>query len=144
MQRMTPSDDFEWVHERYECSLNKVFNLLRKQVRDDVEARQKMVPQEDFRLGPGASHVFAFVDGGNSFTVTLEGRGLNERVSFLREPHTIKATNTNGELIIEGSPTLNPEGACVLKIGSKEHPIWYFRKLALEELFFESGVTPQS
>jgi hypothetical protein len=140
---MTPTEDFTWVHERYECSLSKVFNLLRKQVRGDVEAREKMVPREDFRLGPGASHHFAFVDGATNFEVTLEGRGLSERVSFLREPRTIKATNTNGELIIEGSPTLNPEGICVLKIASKEFPVWYFRKLALEELFFESGATPQ-
>jgi len=140
---MTPIEDFMWVRERYECSLSKVFDILRKQVRDDVEARQKMVSPEDFRLGPGASHSFAFLDGGNNFTVKLKGHTVSERVSFLREPHTIKATNTNGELIIEGSPTLNPAGQCVLKIGSKEFPIWYFRKLALEELFFESGATPQ-
>lgn len=136
------NEDSTWVHQRHECSLGKVFELLRTQVRDDVAARQKMVAPEDFRIGPGASHSFTFVDGANSFTVKLEGRGLDERVSFLREPLSIKATNTNGEIIIEGSPTLNPERECVLKIASKEFPIWYFRKLALEELFFESGANP--
>lgn len=141
---MMPIEDFEWIKERSECSLPAVFELLRQQVRRDVDTRQKMRrPQELITGGAGYVYSFKFLEGGSdNFTVILEGAHLNERVSFLREPHSIKATDADGEKIVEGTPRLNPDGKCVLKIGAKEHPIWYFRKWALEKLFFESGATP--
>ena len=136
---MTPIEDFAWVAERSECTLARVFEVLRQQVMEDVKIRQGKRAPIATVWAERFSHGFRFVDGNNSFTVLLEGEGLDERVSFLKESQTIKATRNNGEIIIEGAPTLNVEGKCVLKIGSEDQPIWYFRKCALESLFFDTG-----
>jgi hypothetical protein len=137
---MTTAKDFEWVKERAECSVVRVFELLRQQVQEDIKIRQEMRPSQiNFGAGTGYGYGFRFLDGRDNFVVLLEGSRLNERVSFLREPTTIKATDTSGELILEGAPSLNPEGECVMRIKEKEFPIWYFRKAALEKLFFESA-----
>jgi hypothetical protein len=136
---MTPLDDFAWVKERSECTVARVFEILRQQVMEDVKVRQGLCAPVASIWPERFSHAFRFLDSSNSFTVLLEGEQLNERVSFMRESRTIKATSTNGDVIIEGTPSLNVEGKCVLKIGAEEQPIWYFRKRALESLFFETG-----
>jgi len=141
---MTPIKDFAWVKERCECSVKQLFSILRQQVQADVKARQEMrASLVDFGAGTGYSHSFRFIDGSDNFAVLLEGQHLNERVSFALESTKIKATDTDGTLIVEGTPSLNIEGHCVLKNQSKEYPLWYFRKTALERLFFESGAEPR-
>jgi hypothetical protein len=38
---MTTPKPFEWVRERAECSIDKVFEKLRLEVKNDVELRQE-------------------------------------------------------------------------------------------------------
>jgi hypothetical protein len=134
---MTLSEDFKWVQERSECSLFTVFQLLRQQVTQDVTARQEMCkPIADREGRPVYAHSFDINEAGNSFTVTLVGHQLNERICFLLESDSIKVTNTEGTVILEATPSLNVEGKCIAKIGKLEYPLWYVRMMALERLFF--------
>jgi hypothetical protein len=144
MESMTPIENFDWVRERSTCTLRSVFESLRQQVKQDVEIRQSLRPTvpvfgaEGMR---GFNHCFRFSENPTSFTVTLEGEVGHALVSFLLEPHSIKATDTNGTLVIEGTPSLNAEGKCVMRIASEDYPVWYFRMKALETLFFNTGAT---
>ncbi len=134
---MTMGDDFPWVQKRSECSLGKVFELLRQQVAQDVQVRQN-VRQSVSDIGgrPNYNHSFTITEARDSFTVMLEGNQLHERVSFLLEPHSIKVSGTNGELMFEAYPSLNADGQCIVKVDRREYPLWYMRMLALEKLFF--------
>lgn len=134
-----PIDDFPWIKERSECSLSKIFAMLRQQVSRDITIRESMrqplFPEE---ANSRFSHTFTMTEDSDSFTVLLDGTDrLHERVVFVRGERSIKVMDTNGTTMFEATPSLNIEGKCVVKVKDKEYPLWYVRKMALEHLFFD-------
>lgn len=70
---MTPMEDLAWVRERSECSLAAVFELLRQQVKRDVDDRKELSkPISDFQGRPGYAYGLSITEGQDSFTVLLE------------------------------------------------------------------------
>src|SRR3989442_1756760 len=126
---MTPIDDFPWVKERAECSLTKVFEMLRQQVAQDVKIRQEMrQPIFEGAPNPMFGYGFSITESGDTFAVLLDAHNTHERVTFVRGAHSIQVKNTNGEPLFEAAPSLNAEGKCIVKIGKQEYPLWYARK----------------
>src|SRR5882672_4882401 len=133
---MTLSDDFPWVKERAECSLSKVFETLRQQVKGDMDARQAMrSPMFPGNQTPQWSYGFSFHETSDSFMVTLRGiNELEECVVFARSERSILIKNTERKVVLEATPSLDANCNCVLLIDKEERPFWYVRKLALEHL----------
>ena len=59
-------ENVDWVSVRAGCTGQHVFRKMKEEVRRDVEVRNRL-------RGESPSYAFKFSDGGQSFTVALEG-----------------------------------------------------------------------
>lgn len=122
--------DFNWVQARAECSLVKVFELLKMQIEEDVKERNAQIPNTYF-FG------FSTVAQRNMISVILEGYGIQSKaVRFIRQEHAIQVEKDD-EPLFSATLTLNNKGECRVKINSKEYELWEMRKMALEEMLFD-------
>ena len=125
-------DDLDWVNARYACSVEEVFERLKAEVREDVETREALRP----RTEDHSHYAFRFRSGPRWFAAFMDGK--NERgVQFRLERPRIVVTKADGSLFQEATVALDNEGRCVLKVGDTAYESWQFRKLVLEDLFFE-------
>ena len=124
-------EGFDWVTSRALCSPGKVFEKLYLQVKEDVEARNKLL---------AASRDAFYVEANNSrFSVSVPTSPLHPRILFsLVNGETIMVEDGKGKLIFEATLTLNDQGECRLKVNGQEREFWQVRRMALEDLFFPS------
>jgi hypothetical protein len=131
---MKLSSDFDWVAARSRCSLAVVFQQIASEVEEDVRKRNAKCPKDcgyEFSvIGPSAS----------AFTVLLTGDRVDRKLVKFNQTSKGITVHKDGSLkpSIEASLTLNNDGECRLKIGTGEYDFWQFRRMALEELFFEA------
>jgi hypothetical protein len=123
--------DFDWVRERAECSPGPIFERLRMQVKRDVETRRKIA-------GDASPYKFSFVSEGKSFAAVVDGSSVYRAVRFTLNDDGITVYNGAIEReMFRATLTLADDGECRLKVGEKEYDPWQFRKLALEDAFFD-------
>jgi hypothetical protein len=135
MTEKTP-DDFNWVAARSACSLGAVFELLKQQVQQDTEARQRILTATIHR-----HYGFRFLSASSrSFSVLTEGNHIHCIVDFKLGDNAIQVGGSGFEGVpnFEATLTLDDEGECRAKIGEREFQLWQVRKMALETLFFRA------
>ena len=118
----------DWVKERANCTLAKVFEALRQQVTHDVEARNSLGPASN-------SPRFSMLNNGESFTV-LDERGSHKAVIFSRGQTAIVVRDEKDIVAFDAKPAMSDDGNCRLAISGREREIWQASKQALESLFF--------
>lgn len=124
-----------WVRERFQCSVGKVFEQLKAEVREDVRTREEL----HAKTPEHARYAFDFTSTETSFTVLLDGHKLHKSVEFTLEKNTIYA-RSNGADIWVATVGLDEEGHCILRINGKNCERWQARVLALEAILFPEAV----
>jgi hypothetical protein len=126
-------EQFDWVHARSECSLPNIFKELEQGVRDDLEAAQSLVPQNNelkFSLAKASPKRFSAV------RVDDPMRSISNAVDFVCARDKIEVYDNSNQLLYSATLTLNNEGKCRLLVEGTELAHWQFRRMALEKLFF--------
>lgn len=120
-----------WVERRAACSIVQVFAELEMGVKGDIEERNRLRTE-------GETVKFEFA--------STSGRFRAIRNSQSRAPMYAEFSSSSGYIVVEynngtqgirAHVTLNDEGECRLRHGSKELEYWQFRRIALEALFFD-------
>jgi hypothetical protein len=125
-------ENFNWVKERFHCSLAVIFKELEHGVREDMAILKQLYPKDRATLDVSSSN--------NCFTVLLIADPMTSlitnSVEFLLTREGIKVENKDKTQSFMVTLTLNHEGQCKLKVGTDELDQWQFRKIVLEKLFF--------
>jgi hypothetical protein len=127
-------NNFDWVKARADCSLGQVFKDLKRGVKRDVEAANKISADQP--------HSFAVSSEDGCFSVTRSSSvELPLSVEFRLKHDGIEAS---GDLATDFTIglTLNNDGHCMLKVNGAELEQWHVRRMALEDLFFGKGGRP--
>jgi len=128
------NEPFDWVEARSKCTLAKVFQQLRAEVKTDVEKRNSMRGDQPFYEFSMAS------SQSDDFTVILSRNGVTHRiVTFGMVGNEIVVADQGNTELARVSLTLNNNAQCRLKTKKDEElEFWQFRRLTLEKLFFQS------
>jgi hypothetical protein len=122
---------FNWVTERSNCSLPKVFHTLRAQVEDDVKTRNGLRPAN-------SPYEFSVEVKGTDFSVVLAAGEVRSSVLFAITDHAIQVRSGEGHQMFEITLNFTAEGACNLIVDGQPCEFWQVRRMALEELLFAS------
>lgn len=123
--------EFDWVTGRAQCSLPNVFKELRSNVKDDVMTRNSLRPVH-------STYAFSVVETGNSFTVVLEGNGVQKSIAFSLAEHAIVVKDDRGYQMFDVAVNFNEKGECKLVANEVARELWEIRRMALEELLFRT------
>jgi hypothetical protein len=114
----------DWVTERSKCGLKAAFDSLCEVVKSDIAKANKVSKVwNDFKLSQFADDRFA-VQGPDS-AVIFEMNGSKIIVRGPKNAWSFPAT-----------PSMNPEGECLLIVDEKSLRFWQVSRKALEDLFF--------
>jgi hypothetical protein len=124
---------FDWIKQRSECSLPKVFATLRSQIEQDINTRNSMRPKT-------APYEFSLAEDINQITVHLQADGpeggLQKSVIFGLGDHAISVKDDQGNRLFEVTLTFDDAGKCRLNVNGTERDFWQVRRMALEDLMF--------
>jgi hypothetical protein len=124
---------FDWIKQRSECSLPKVFATLRSQIEQDVNTRNSLRPKT-------APYEFSVRENLNEITVRLQADGpqgeLHKSVIFNLHGHAISVRDDVGNRLFEVTVTFDDTGKCRLNVNGEERDFWQVRRMALEDLMF--------
>jgi hypothetical protein len=120
---------FDWITERSECSLPKVFQALRVQAEEDVKTRNALRPNN-------SPYEFSVTEDTAAFTVRLEAQGVQKSVIFTLAEHAILVRDGIDTQMFEVTVTFDDHGKCKLNVNGQERDFWQVRRMALEELMF--------
>jgi hypothetical protein len=123
---------FDWVSQRFACSLPAIFKTLRLQVEEDVKKRNNLRPKF-------AVYEFSVADHDDGFAVTLEANNVKKVVSFRLAEHAILVRNDLGEPMFDVTLSFNHQGECQMNVNKERLDFWQVRRLALEDLLFHSN-----
>jgi hypothetical protein len=112
-----------------------MFELLKKEILDDVEKRRA-----HFGGSPIRYFEFRFIPGDTQFAVLVEGNKIHDTVTFELTDSAIQVLDNERRVKMQATPTICDDGQCRLKVNGQERELWQFRKIALEELFFRKYV----
>jgi hypothetical protein len=126
------SAKFDWVSQRFACSLPAVFKTLRLQVEEDVKKRNALRPKF-------AVYEFSVADNDDGFVVTLEANKIHKTVRFRLADHAICVCNDRGESMFDVTLSFNDRGECQMNVQKERLDYWQVRRLALEDLLFHSN-----
>jgi hypothetical protein len=121
--------DFDWVTERANCSVQKVFRSLELGVKGDVDKRNALLKTGEPKVETASR--------GERFTVFRKGRDGTRVVEFAFDDDGISVTSDNVTLF-HAALTIHNSGQCRLKVNKQELEEWQVRRKALEDLFFQS------
>jgi hypothetical protein len=124
---MSTPVQFKWVTAREECSLKKVFEQLRLEVKDDVGTRNAQV---------NLPEKFTFSETGGKLSVYREHDKESPSVVFVLSKDCIQIETGNGDQPLKVTLTLNDEGECKPMLNGQICEFWQVRQRALEKLFF--------
>jgi hypothetical protein len=123
---------FDWVKERSQCSLAKVFYTLRQQVEEDVKTRNSLRPEN-------SPYEFSVTENIDEFRVILQAGDVRESVIFSLAGHAIAVRDGKDNPIIDVSATFGDEGKCKLYVNAEQRDFWQVRRMALEGLMFRDN-----
>jgi hypothetical protein len=125
-------ENLDWVTVRNECSVEKIFQTLKLQVKEDIERRN-----ESLRAGQKERYRFDITEsGGGVFTVFIDGIVRGYSIAFAATKDFGISVRKDGIPILEAIPTVSDDGKCRLKVDGRECELWQVRKMALEDFFF--------
>jgi hypothetical protein len=125
------ANGFEWVKAFSTCALGQVFEKLKLQVQEDINARNNLTAP--------SIKMFKLIVEGNAFAVFLVAPGVSgQGVQFTLTDTAIRVSDGGDATILEATPTVNDAGECRLKVNGQERELWQFRKDCLESLFFHN------
>ena len=124
--------DFDWVTERYNCSLPIVFSALREQVENDVKIRNERRPE----LAP---YEFSMEEDVGEFTVVRKIGDARKSVTFKLEEHAIVILDHERLQLFEVAVRFTEDGVCQLKAKDEKCELWQVRRMALEPLMFHAN-----
>ena len=127
----TGKPKFDWVTQRYSCSLPSIFKQLRSQIEQDVKTRDSLRPTY-------APYEFSISDVDAGFRVLLKAKELEMAVTFILAEHEILVRDGKGIAMFQVTLTFNDRGECKLNVNGEELDFWQVRRMALEELMFRS------
>jgi len=125
----------DWVTERNKCSIDKVFEQMRLDVKDDVEKRQELrVKHPEFGFLTG----FHFNSSTSKFSASTQRQGGSLSITFCNRKSRIAVMDENDKEFMSGTLTLTDDMECRIVVSGESQPLepWQFRKRALEKLFF--------
>jgi hypothetical protein len=123
------TDAFDWVTQRSECSLPKVYQKLKMEVEGNVTTRNVL-------RSHGEHYTFTFVSGNGRFSVITEASKVHKAVDFILSEKCIEVSS-EGSVMFQATVGINDDGECVLFVNREERKRWQVIKLALDQLFFE-------
>jgi hypothetical protein len=123
---------FDWITQRYACSLPNVFKELRLQIEQDVKTRNSLRPNN-------APYEFSIADNDDGFRVVLKAKELEMAVRFVLAEHAIVVRDDKGVEMFEVTLTFNDLGECQLNVNGEPRDYWQVRRMALEELMFRGN-----
>ena len=127
---------FDWITQRYACSLPNIFKELRLQIEQDVKTRNSLRPNN-------APYEFAITDNDDGFRVILKAKNkekeLEMAVRFILAEHAIVVRDDKGVEMFEVTLTFNELGECQLNVSGQPRDYWQVRRMALEELMFRGN-----
>lgn len=131
--RQKETAQFDWIKERSDCSLPKVFATLRSQIEQDVKARNSLRPKT-------APYEFTMAENLNQITIRLQADGpqggLQKSVIFDLQDHSISVRDDAGSRLFDITLTFDDGGKCRLNVNGEERDFWQVRRMALEDLMF--------
>jgi hypothetical protein len=133
------SASFDWVTERFNCSLDGVFKELELAVKTDVDTVNRLEAERAGEAGGALMRNIGCVSAGRRFSVSRSERGGNvlRSVNFAVEPASISIkSDYDGGPAFVATIRLNSDGRCLLVVGDVEMELWQVRRKALEDLFF--------
>ena len=116
----------DWVKVRGECSIAAMFAKLKLEIKQDIENLKAISPTVTFKL----------VESGNSFIVVRAIRYQNVEINFDLADSKIHVSR-QGHTYLTATVTLDDDGECRFLTSEKALESWQFRRMALENLFFE-------
>ena len=128
-------EDFDWVAAHATCNASAVFTRLRAGVADDVRRRNAQIGDDGY-----PQFAVDDVEGEDQFDVTRTDGPDNVTaiVTFKREGRRILASGDGVEVDLTMVLTVDSLGACRCVIGEAMYAEWEVRRMALEQLFFET------
>jgi hypothetical protein len=120
---------FNWVTQRAQCTLPKVFRDLRQQVEEDVKTRNAQRPKN-------SAYEFLVTENGADFSAVLEAKDARKSVTFSLAEHGILVRDDKGNQILEVTLTFSDQGECKLYVNEAEREMWQVRRMALEDVLF--------
>ncbi|MGB8582049.1 MAG: hypothetical protein WCD47_14590 [Candidatus Sulfotelmatobacter sp.] len=127
---------FDWITQRYACSLPNIFKELRLQIEQDVNTRSSLRPNN-------SPYEFSIADNDGGFRVILKAsdkeKELEMAVRFILAEHAIVVRDDKGVEMFEVTLTFNDLGECQLNVNGERRDYWQVRRMALEELMFRGN-----
>lgn len=130
-----PTECFNWVKARHECSVLRMFERLRLRAAADVDERNSI--RADRRELEGSGLKFELQSNGSRFVIFRDGKPRGS-VTFTLAGSEISIEGDNPPVHFVGAVTLNNQGQCRLRVGQEELEEWQVMKKALECLFFSA------
>ena len=123
---------FDWVTERSQCSLPKVFYTLRQQVEEDVKTRNALRPAN-------SPYEFSVTEDIQEFKVVLQAQEVSELVVFTLTDKAIQVKDDKGNALFDILAIFSEDGKCKLYVNESERDFWQVRRMALEGLMFRGN-----
>ncbi len=120
---------FDWVTQRSQCSLPKIFKTLRQEIEQDVKTRNALRPAN-------SPYQFSVTENGSDFSVVLKLNDVRTSVTFSLTDHTIVVRDDKNKTQFEVTIAFDDEGACKFYVNEEERHMWQVRRMALDELMF--------
>ena len=121
---------FDWVTQRSECSLPKIYKTLRTEVEADVNTRNGLRPANSL-------YEFSVEEHGSDFMVVLKTKDAKKFVTFSLAEHAIVVRDEQGNPMLEVKATFGDDGKCKFNVNEQDRDLWQVRRMALEELLFQ-------
>ena len=123
---------FDWVTERSQCSLPKVFYTLRQQVEEDVKTRNSLRPAN-------SPYEFSVTEDIQEFKVVLRAQEVSESVIFTLADNAIQVKDDKGNALFDILAIFSEDGKCKLYVNESERDFWQVRRMALEGMMFRGN-----
>lgn len=123
---------FDWVTERSQCSLQKVFYTLRQQIEEDVKTRNALRPAN-------SPYEFSVTEDIKEFKVVLQAQEVSESVIFTLADNAIQVKDDKGTALFDILATFSEDGKCKLYVNESERDFWQVRRMALEGMMFRGN-----
>ena len=120
---------FDWINQRSNCSLPRVFATLRSQIEQDVKTRNSLRPSF-------APYEFSLSEDTAEIVVRLQAKDLQKSVVFSLGEHAICVRDDEGNRMFDVTLTFDDAGRCKLNVNGQERDFWQVRRMALEDLMF--------
>lgn len=120
---------FDWVSQRFACSLPSVFKELKSQIEQDIKTRNSLRPSY-------APYEFSIADHDGGFKVFLKAKDLQMSVTMSLADHAILVRDDKGIEMFAVTLNFSDDGECELNVDGERREFWQVRRMALEDLMF--------